>query len=629
MNAIALEQTASYLTRHVRRWDRRMRLLASIVWGPRALIAGLLFGVAIAIVARMRPWLLPDQILFYTALVMATSSVTVLAFIWLWPRSVPQSARQFDVRFGLKERVSTALELAGGLLVAPVEIGDRQLKDAVNAAGRVNVRVYLPLRVRWLELALLVLLVVLFAYLLLTPNPKTDELLAERELQDAIDAQAEELAAAIEEIENNPALTPLEQQALTEPLQEALDILQQESVSQEEAVAALAEAQQSLQELSDGLPPDQEGAYKEAASALAGSEMTSDLAEAMDKPDLRQSARELEELAEELGEREMSQEERDTLADQLESAADALQESNPAVAEKLREAAEALREGDTQAAQEALREAAELLEQQQEQLENSEMAESAREAGEQVQQSQRELARAGLDESGEAPADMPPTGQQQSGEMPEQAPEGSQPQAGQQPGEQQSEGESQGAGQGEQQGEQPGEGAPQSGQQAGDGSEPGDAPGAGGEQAQAQESEGEQQGGEAESGSNSPSAGQGEGGEGSDTVTGDQAGAPDEGSVNQNSSADGDFEGYTPENDPSAIGGESDDVVDVGGEGETPGEGPVQEGEFGPNPEGEATLDYSGVYSDYQDVVSDALESGRIPLDQRDVIHDYFASLEQ
>jgi len=28
-------------------------------------------------------------------------------------------------------------------------------------------------------------------------------------------------------------------------------------------------------------------------------------------------------------------------------------------------------------------------------------------------------------------------------------------------------------------------------------------------------------------------------------------------------------------------------------------------------------------------VVSNALESGRIPLDQRDVIHDYFSSLQR
>ena len=55
----------------------------------------------------------------------------------------------------------------------------------------------------------------------------------------------------------------------------------------------------------------------------------------------------------------------------------------------------------------------------------------------------------------------------------------------------------------------------------------------------------------------------------------------------------------------------------------------VQEGEFGPNPAGESTLSYTGVFGSYQGIVSDALESGRIPLDQRDVIHDYFSSLDR
>ena len=55
----------------------------------------------------------------------------------------------------------------------------------------------------------------------------------------------------------------------------------------------------------------------------------------------------------------------------------------------------------------------------------------------------------------------------------------------------------------------------------------------------------------------------------------------------------------------------------------------LREGELGPNPAGESTLTYSGVFDNFGDIISDALESGRIPLDQRDVIHDYFSSLEQ
>ncbi len=62
--------------------------------------------------------------------------------------------------------------------------------------------------------------------------------------------------------------------------------------------------------------------------------------------------------------------------------------------------------------------------------------------------------------------------------------------------------------------------------------------------------------------------------------------------------------------------------------GADPGEAPLTEGEFQDNPLGESVVPYNQVFSSYADAASRALESDYIPLGMRDVIRDYFSSLD-
>ncbi len=664
MNAVLLEQTTSHLTRQVRRWDRRLRAVESLVWVPRGLILGLIAGVVVALIARMRPWLLPEQVAGIAAVAVALSVVMALAAVWVWPRSTAQVARHFDRRFALRERISTALELAAGVIPYPDHLAEWQLSDATRAAQSVDVSAVLPARVRWREIALVVLLGALLAYLLLADNPQADELRAERAVQQAIANQAAQVEEMIETIRENPDLSAEEQAALTAPLEEALDILQQPDITQQEAVAALAEAQQSLRELGDGMMADQAAAYQEAASALAGSDRTSDLARALNRPDLGQSADALDALADDLGESDLSAEEREDLANRLDAAADALEQNNPALAERLRQAADALRRGDTEAAQQALREAAETLREQQRQLEQSEMAQSAQSASQQMREGQQELAQAGQEVT-EQPADAEPgesaqqpqqqagqQGQQEAGQP--QGAEGQPQQADQSPSGE--EGQEQAGQSGAEEGEQPGaaqqagqtgqgepseqgaegaqmsQGASEGGEQpGGEAGASGDMQAGGADQQAGQPSEGDVAvEGEVQGQVDTPGAGEGAGGAGADVTSG-EVDPQIEGEISTDNSpggADGAIEAYEGVYDPSTIGGAVGETLDVGGQTDDSGGEPVQEGEFGPNPAGESSLSYSSVYGNYQGIVSDALDSGRIPLDQRDVIHDYFSSLE-
>jgi hypothetical protein len=672
MNAIMLEQTAVHLTRRVRRWDLRLRLVTSLLWGPRGLLTGLLVGVTAAVVSRMRPWLLPEQIALITGIVAAAGLLGVLGTVWLWPRSVTRGARYFDRRFGLKERVSTALELSGGVIPVPETLAEYQLSDAVSAADRVNVSSRLPVRVRVWEIVGIIALGAALAYMLLADNPQVEALRTRRDMQQTISAQVAQLDQAIEQINQNSALSQEQKATLTQPLTEARDILQQPNVSQQEAVAAMAEANQALENMSGGMSPEQQAAYQQAASQLRGSDLTSDLAQALKRPDLGAASQAANALADKLNDPNLSEAARQDLANRLEQAAEKLQQTNPDVAQKLREAAQALRKGDTQAARQALKEASGLLKQQQEQLQNSPMVKAAQSAQQQVNQSQQKLAQAGQGR----PRDQVSTAQQeqQQGQSGQQSQQGQQAQSGQQsqgaPGEQSSQGqEGQLAqqqaemgqtgdmqiGQGSQQSskgqaqsqsqsqmQSQAEGAAQSQGQAVPGQSPSTNPGEGESQVgvagSAQEqgqvaisgSQGQPTGqGQSAIGQGASGAGEGQGGAGVDTTSG-VSGESQQGEIStDNSPAPGSLQQYNPAYAPSTIGGQSQQSVNVGGDANVPGDVPVLEGDFGPNPQGESNLSYTGVSGNYQNIVSDALESGRIPLDQRDVIHDYFSSLNR
>ena len=54
----------------------------------------------------------------------------------------------------------------------------------------------------------------------------------------------------------------------------------------------------------------------------------------------------------------------------------------------------------------------------------------------------------------------------------------------------------------------------------------------------------------------------------------------------------------------------------------------IAEGDFDDNPIGESRVSYDTVFSDYQNAANRALESDYVPLGLRDVVRDYFTSLE-
>jgi hypothetical protein len=94
-----------------------------------------------------------------------------------------------------------------------------------------------------------------------------------------------------------------------------------------------------------------------------------------------------------------------------------------------------------------------------------------------------------------------------------------------------------------------------------------------------------------------------------------------------NNAGDGGIRSFDDVYTPERIGGEGGEEVDIPGD---PGAGiPTgAEDDFAENPAGASTVPYDEVYADYEGAVNEALESGYVPLGLRDLIRDYFSSLD-
>ncbi len=55
---------------------------------------------------------------------------------------------------------------------------------------------------------------------------------------------------------------------------------------------------------------------------------------------------------------------------------------------------------------------------------------------------------------------------------------------------------------------------------------------------------------------------------------------------------------------------------------------PAGEGEFNDNPAGNVTVPYNEVFQDYADAANEAMDQSYIPLGLRDVVREYFLSID-
>jgi hypothetical protein len=423
----------------LRAWHNRLRVQQSIRWLPRGLAAGLLAAALVAGAARIWPLMGRAALIRLSVLLAGIGVMAALVLVWAWRRPMLALARRFDLLFGLRERLSTAVEIVeGGLRVESDALVAAQRARAAGSIDDVDARRVLPFRFDWRDWALPVVALGALVAAIALPNPQEAVLEEQAALEEAVLEQLVMLEELRDEVLVDESLTEAERTVVVEQLDEAIETLLQEGVTREEAMAALDAAEQALRDLGQASAQGQQQGLQGSAGQF-GSAGLEDVGEALEQGDFSGAG---EALAESLD---------DLSADDLESLADAVESSNPQLAESLRDAAEALREGDQAAAQEALNEAAEQM----------------AEAGEGGDPQIGEMA----DQLREAQGDVaqPGEGEQGGGQIGQ-----AQPIDGTSAGEQPSDQGGTGSGEGEQEG-------PAGGQQAGDRVEQSDAAADGGE----------------------------------------------------------------------------------------------------------------------------------------------------
>ncbi|MFW5691447.1 MAG: hypothetical protein ACOCXZ_02990 [Chloroflexota bacterium] len=579
----------------IRLWERRLRLLQTVAWFARALIPGLAIGVALGVASRLRPLLTNDEVLLAGLLATAISVAGLLAFVWLRRRAPVESARRFDLIFRMQERVSTAFELLDGQIQASAALSSRQVHDAAAHVRTVDPRAGLPVRASRNEWLAVLMLALVFTGLVMLPNNVTADLTVDPEREAIIERGLEDVRDAIAQVATDPDLDEATRDDLLEALEASLTTLQDEAITAEEALATLGDVEEVIMREVDSLEQqslEQQEALQNAADILnppGGADDTPPDGQPGDSPEAQsdpassiESA--LERMAEEAAanaEESGSGGDASSSAQSLQQAADSLGDSQQELADSLRQAAEAMQSGDQEAAQQALQQA----------------QEAAQDAGQQ-QQSAAQNAQS-LEEAAEALNQTQEAFEQQSGAPSEQEQE--------------------------QQGEQ-GEQASGAGMQ-----DPNQPEGGPGEQTEAQGGQQSQQAGSTEGGQNPQQSEQPN--NGNAVGAGSQPGDLTE----DTTGAAGEFDQEAqPESQPDEV----RDYEAVFAPRRSPGQGdtdivlepdtsnaPLQEGDFSENPEGQSTVPYDQVFSDYANTANTALDQGYIPLALRDVVREYFTSL--
>ncbi len=569
------------------RWENRyeLRLLSKSM--PRSLIVAAIVSLVIGAAGYLHFRLRAEQLAVISAALFAAGFLLNLIKTALFPRGSQERARYFDIEFALQERISTALELMSGRLRTHPEIESRQIADALVHARRINARDAIALDFRIRELVLMCLLI-LAALLVIALPLLTGRYPVVAAPAVSMEEPIEEVREILETVAKDIDLDDIDRRELLEALELALERLEEEDISEEEAFAAMsqlgAEIEAIENQLEDTIDLDQ-SALEAAADALRDfippfDNESAENEQGQPSSGLDNLSNALEEMAQEAG--QMSAEETQALAEALREAAGELAEANPEMSQRLQEMAEALEEGASEGLQEAIEEAQQELAQEQQQQERNQNAQNMlQEQGERAQEAADEIARQQSDQQQEMTD--PRQGESEISES------GAR-QAGQESS-QQSDSAQQGANQGEQQADR-------------------NRPGTGENTSVSRDSR-------------SSGSGAGEGDPSNRSLSG--AGGEDQGADTSNRTRGTGEIQYEALYSPSGISGGGADEIRLRAD---PGDQTLNEGDFDDNPLGESRVSYDTVFSEYQNSANRALESDYVPLGLRDVVRDYFTSLE-
>jgi hypothetical protein len=360
------------LDNKVREVRTRIRLLLAQQWAFVGLTWATVAALILVAATKFRWW--TDAIDYIWAILVIGG---IAGLIVGWTRQItPLVAAQIaDERGGLKERLSTAVELSRG--EAPEDLARAQIADAAEHARRLRVGEVLPWRVpaflKYFAAAVAVLLAVIFV-----PELPIFHSAQDRADREAMKQEGQRIIAVAKKIEKslekkkddeNAAIIRRIAQSMKQlgkdqahnriPKKEAM--LQMNELTKQlkdaENKLGAGKAQKAMDkvasDLLDSAMKQSQAGNQEAANALK------QMAENLQKRDLDAAKRQLEELAKKMQAGNMSKEEMKNTAESLEAMAKAMDGSSLAqasdqmkdAANKLREAAQTAKKFEQQMAQ--------------------------------------------------------------------------------------------------------------------------------------------------------------------------------------------------------------------------------------------------------------------------------------
>ncbi|MFN8524025.1 MAG: hypothetical protein U0821_13085 [Chloroflexota bacterium] len=342
---------------------RMFKLQWLVVWAVRLLIVGLALDCVWLLGARVFPYLVPAAGLIAVPLLLL-SAVAVWTVAWRPPMA--RLARAADRELGLKERLTTAVEIqAGGSSAGSIGamMQGLQLRDALQHFSGTEPLEAFPIKLARRELITLAALTILAVALVLVPNSMSRVVRQREQVQQAVKLEAERLSKLADQVAAAAADSQGEDlRQIEEALRDAAKGLDQRSSSSEESLAALAALEQRLQTLAGTGGADLEDALSALAGALAQDPNTRQMGSSLARADYKQAADDLRQISERLD--QMSDSERARLARSLRQSGQRASRGNQGLGQSMSQAANALEQSGEggEGAQGALQNAADQLE---------------------------------------------------------------------------------------------------------------------------------------------------------------------------------------------------------------------------------------------------------------------------
>jgi hypothetical protein len=270
--------------------ERAISLQRGLTWLARGLAAGAVVVLALVIWAWTRDTVKELWVPLLVAIPVGAAIVLALGSLLVRHNSV-ELARRIDRAAGLQERSTTALEL--GRRGAEFPLAVAQMRDAVEHLRRVDLLDAFPMHLPRKELLAATFVAVIAAIVAFSPNPW---LLRARASNPSITIAREQAQRVQRLADSLPQNDSSEIDALRQLLSKGAQTMQARSNEPDAALNALQDLEQQVQQMSAG--DDQLSAALAAiASALAGNQNTQALSDAINTGDMHQISQASKDLA--------------------------------------------------------------------------------------------------------------------------------------------------------------------------------------------------------------------------------------------------------------------------------------------------------------------------------------------